>query len=54
MNAAALKVYNAIRKEGTQKSVVGVMQTRDDLYEALDYLAYERKLDQLFAKEKAK
>jgi len=54
MNAAALKVYNAIRKEGSQKSVVDLMQTRDDLYEALDYLAYERKLDQLFAKEKAK
>ncbi len=44
MNAAALKVYNAIRKEGTQKGVVDLMQTRDDLYEALDYLAYERKL----------
>jgi methylisocitrate lyase len=54
MNAAALKVYNAIRKEGTQKSVVDLMQTRADLYEILDYLAYERKLDQLFAKEKAK
>ena len=54
MNAAALKVYNAIRKEGTQKSVVELMQTRDDLYETLDYLAYERKLDRLFAKEKAK
>jgi methylisocitrate lyase len=54
MNAAALKVYNAIRKEGTQKSVVDLMQTRADLYETLDYLAYERKLDQLFAKEKAK
>jgi len=54
MNAAALKVYNAIRKEGTQKSVVDLMQTRDDLYETLDYLAYERKLDRLFAKEKAK
>ena len=54
MNAAALKVYNAIRKEGTQKSVVELMQTRADLYETLDYLAYERKLDQLFAKEKAK
>jgi len=54
MNAAALKVYNAIRKEGTQKGVVDLMQTRDDLYEALDYLAYERKLDRLFAKEKAK
>jgi methylisocitrate lyase len=54
MNAAALKVYNAIRKEGTQKSVVDLMQTRADLYETLDYLAYERKLDRLFAKEKAK
>ncbi len=54
MNAAALKVYNAIRREGTQKSVLDLMQTRDDLYETLDYLAYERKLDQLFAKEKAK
>ena len=54
MNAAALKVYNAIREEGTQKSVVDLMQTRADLYETLDYLAYERKLDRLFAKEKAK
>ena len=54
MNAAALEVYNAIRKEGTQKSVLDLMQTRDDLYDTLDYLAYERKLDQLFAKEKSK
>jgi methylisocitrate lyase len=54
MNAAALKVYNAIRKEGTQKSVLELMQTRNDLYDTLDYLAYERKLDQLFAKEKSK
>ncbi len=54
MNAAALKVYNAIRREGTQKSVVDLMQTRADLYEVLDYLSYERKLDRLFAKEKAK
>ena len=54
MNAAALKIYNAIRKEGTQKGVVDLMQTRDDLYDALDYHAYERKLDQLFAREKAK
>ncbi len=54
MNAAALKVYNAIRKEGTQKSVIDLMQTRADLYESLDYLAYERKLDQLFAKEKTR
>src|SRR5579864_2007158 len=54
MNAAALKVYNAIRKDGTQKNVVDLMQTRADLYDYLDYHAYERKLDQLFAKEKGK
>jgi len=54
MNAAALRVYNAIRKEGTQKNVVDLMQTRAELYEVLDYHAYERKLDQLFAKEKTR
>jgi methylisocitrate lyase len=54
MNAAALKVYNAIRKEGTQKNVVELMQTRAELYEYLDYHAYERKLDQLFANEKTR
>jgi methylisocitrate lyase len=54
MNAAALKIYNAIRIEGTQKAVVDLMQTRDDLYDFLDYHAYERKLDQLFAREKSK
>ena len=54
MNAAALKIYNAIRKEGTQKGVLDLMQTRDDLYDFLDYHAYERKLDRLFAKEKSK
>jgi methylisocitrate lyase len=54
MNAAALKVYNAIRKDGTQKDVLDLMQTRADLYEFLDYHAYERKLDQLFAREREK
>ena len=54
MNAAALKVYNAIRTDGTQRGVVETMQTRDDLYDYLDYHAYERKLDQLFSKEKGK
>jgi methylisocitrate lyase len=54
MNAAALRVYNAIRREGTQKSVVDAMQTRADLYDALDYHAYERKLDELFSREKGK
>jgi methylisocitrate lyase len=52
MNAAALKVYETIRAEGTQKSVVPAMQTRADLYKFLDYHAYERKLDELFAKGK--
>ena len=52
MNAAALKVYEAIRAEGTQKSVLPLMQTRDELYRYLDYLAYEQKLDELFAKGK--
>jgi methylisocitrate lyase len=52
MNAAALKVYEAIRTEGTQKHVVPLMQTRAELYRFLDYHAYEEKLDALFAKEK--
>ena len=52
MNAAALKVYEAIRGEGTQKHVVPMMQTRADLYKYLDYHAYEQKLDALFAKGK--
>jgi methylisocitrate lyase len=52
MNAAALKVYRALRAEGSQKSVVPLMQTRAELYDYLDYHAYEDKLDQLFAKEK--
>ena len=52
MNAAALRVYTTIRKDGTQKNVVELMQTRDDLYDALDYHAYELKLDRLFAKDK--
>lgn len=52
MNAAALHVYETIRKEGTQKHVIPTMQTRADLYKYLDYYAYEEKLDSLFAKNK--
>ena len=52
MNAAALKVYEAIRAEGTQRDVVPLMQTRAELYKFLDYHAYEKKLDELFAKGK--
>jgi len=48
MNLAALEVYEALRKEGTQKSVHNKMQTREDLYEFLDYHSYETKLDELF------
>jgi methylisocitrate lyase len=54
MNAAALKTYQAIRRDGTQKNVVDLMQTRADLYKYLDYHAYEAKLDQLFAEGKEK
>ena len=52
MNAAALEVYAALRKEGTQKGVLGKMQTRDELYRYLGYHAYEETLDRLFAMEK--
>jgi len=50
MNQAALNVYQAVRKQGTQKAVLGAMQTRDQLYDFLDYHSYERKLDELFAR----
>jgi methylisocitrate lyase len=49
MNLAALKVYEAIRRDGTQQNVVDTMQTRAELYRHLDYHAYESKLDALFA-----
>ena len=51
MSKAALAVYQAIRAEGTQKSVLQLMQTRAELYDVLDYEAYERKLDALFGKQ---
>jgi methylisocitrate lyase len=54
MNAAALGVYEAIRRDGTQRNVVDRMQTRADLYKYLDYHAYEAKLDELFAERKVK
>jgi methylisocitrate lyase len=52
MNAAALKVYETIRSEGTQRDLVSIMQSRADLYRYLDYHAYENKLDELFMKSK--
>jgi methylisocitrate lyase len=53
MNKAALNVYETLRRDGSQKAVVDVMQTRDELYDYLNYHAYEHKLDELFAKEKS-
>lgn len=46
MSAAALKVYETIREEGTQKNVIDLMQSRNDLYHYLDYLEYEKLADE--------
>lgn len=48
MNQAALKVYEAVRKEGTQKNVLPLMQSRMELYDYLGYHAFEQKLDELY------
>ncbi|MGH8291870.1 MAG: methylisocitrate lyase [Gammaproteobacteria bacterium] len=48
MSQAAEKVYTTLRKEGTQKSMLDSMQTRAELYDVLNYLSYEKKLDELF------
>ena len=53
MNKAAENVYGAIRRDGTQKNVVDTMQTRMELYDAINYFDYEKKLDALFAAKKA-
>ena len=52
MNAAALKVYQTIRAEGTQSSALAMMQSRAELYDFLGYHEYEEKLDRLFAQTK--
>ena len=52
MNKAALNVYTAIRREGTQQQVVDTMQTRMELYDVIGYHDYEQRLDALFAKNK--
>ena len=54
MNAAALECMQTIRTAGTQRSFIARMQTRDDLYQYLDYHSYEQKLDELFAAGKEK
>jgi methylisocitrate lyase len=50
MNKAALKVYENVRKTGTQQALLPEMQTREELYEFLNYHSYEQKLDELFAR----
>jgi methylisocitrate lyase len=50
MNKAALKAYEEIRKKGTQKGIVGDMQTREELYDIINYHSYEKKLDELFTR----
>ncbi|EFT1003287.1 TPA: methylisocitrate lyase [Escherichia coli] len=54
MNRAAEHVYNVLRQEGTQKSVIDTMQTRNELYESINYYQYEEKLDNLFARSQVK
>jgi methylisocitrate lyase len=50
MNKAALRVYDEIKKQGTQKGMIGDMQTREELYEIINYHSYEKKLDELFTR----
>jgi methylisocitrate lyase len=54
MNAAALRTYQIIRDTGSQRDALALMQSRDELYRYLDYHAYERKLDELFAAGKGR
>ncbi|MFI5274022.1 MAG: methylisocitrate lyase [Ktedonobacterales bacterium] len=51
MSAAALRVYDTLRRDGTQRELLPQMQTRRELYDILGYDAYEHKLDALFARE---
>lgn len=52
MSAAALNVYQTIQETGSQAGMLDKMQTREELYDVLGYYAYERKLDELFTKER--
>lgn len=54
MSKAALSVFEAIRKEGTQKGMLDLMQTREELYDCLDYHSFEQKLDKIFSREEKK
>ena len=50
MSQIAEKVYISLAKDGTQDSLLDIMQTREELYERLNYHEYENKLDELFSK----
>ena len=50
MNKAALNVYENLRKTGSQKNSIGDMQTREELYDIINYHSYEKKLDELFSR----
>ncbi|UAN25844.1 methylisocitrate lyase [Serratia ureilytica] len=52
MNRAAERVYRALREGGTQKNVIDTMQTRNELYESINYYLFEEKLDALFARQR--
>ena len=51
MSLASEKVYESLLKEGTQRNVLDIMQTREELYERLNYHEFEQKLDRLFSDE---
>jgi methylisocitrate lyase len=51
MSLASEKVYESLLKEGTQRNVLDIMQTREELYERLNYHEFEQKLDKLFSDE---
>jgi len=53
MNKAALKAYETLRKTGTQKSLLPEMQTREELYDVINYHSYEKKLDELFSRNRS-
>lgn len=54
MNKAAEMVYSAIRKDGHQRNVVDMMQTREELYDRIGYHEFEQHLDELFRKSALK
>jgi methylisocitrate lyase len=53
MNKAALKVFETVRRDGSQRALLPDMQTREELYEFLNYHSYEKKLDELFSRSKS-